>query len=425
MQKKINTQTFLMLLIPFSFVIGPLILEILLLTLSYLFLKNIYTTKEFKFFKIFFSLVFFGFSLYLILSMIIFSRYDIGINYSLFYFRYGVYILALYYFFYKDDLLKIFILSFLLLNLFLCFDGIFQHFFGVNIIGIEKFNSLRVSSFFEDELILGSFILKISPIIYSYIFFNFKTNKLINYLISILIVLNLYVISLSGERSALFMYLAFLLYLLIFLKYKFYKKLILSGIILISLSLIFSLSGNVYERIIKKTFYEVTGKHIKNDNKNYYLTEDYFESNKLPIFIFTPAHTNYYYTSYKIFKKNKLFGSGPKTYRILSKKKEFAYNRYSYTTHPHNYYIQLLAETGIFGLVFVLIGYISILKIFFKTLFSKEYDKKKQNCCLVLIGGLLINFFPIMPTGNFFNNWNSILILMPASLLLKVLYDRK
>ena len=48
-----------------------------------------------------------------------------------------------------------------------------------------------------------------------------------------------------------------------------------------------------------------------------------------------------------------------------------------------------------------------------------------KNCYLILIGGLLINFFPFMPTGNFFNNWNSILILIPVSLLLKVFYDGK
>ena len=425
MQKKINIQKILIFLIPLSFVIGPLVLELLLLILSFLFLKEMYLTKNFNFFNNFFSYIFFGFSLYLIFSMIIFSRYGIGINYSLFYFRYGVYILALYYFFLKEDLLKLFILIFLSLNFFLCFDAIFQHYFGFNIIGIEKFNNLRVSSLFADELILGSFILKISPIIYSYIFFNFKNNKFINYLISILVVLNLYVISLSGERSALFMYLAYLFYLLIFLKYQVYKKLIVSVIILISLSLIFSISDNVYERIIKKTYYEVMGKPVKNDDKIYYLTEDYFETNKLPIFIFTPAHTNYYYTAYKIFKKNKFFGSGPKTYRVLSKKEQYAYNKYSYTTHPHNYYMQLLSETGIFGLVFILIGYISLLIIFLNNVFSKKYDKKKQNCYLILIGGLLINFFPFMPTGNFFNNWNSILILIPVSLLLKVFYDGK
>ena len=87
--------------------------------------------------------------------------------------------------------------------------------------------------------------------------------------------------------------------------------------------------------------------------------------------------------------------------------------------------MQLLSETGIFGLVFILIGYISLLIIFLNNVFSKKYDKKKQNCYLILIGGLLINFFPFMPTGNFFNNWNSILILIPVSLLLKVFYDGK
>ena len=420
MLKKINFFNFIFFIIPLSFVIGPLILELSLIYISYFFLKDILRKNNFEIFNNFFSKIFFSFSTYLIISMLIFSRYDQGLSYSLLYFRYGIYILAIYYFLKKNELLiEKFLLIFLYLNFFLIFDAIFQNYFGHNIFGFDQIDPYRVSSLFGDELVLGSFIHKISPLIFSLAFIKEK-NLSKPLLISIIIIsfLNLYVISISGGRSSLFMYCAYCIFLFIFLKFNYLKKLIFLSLLFVSIFSIFSFNENVLERVVKKTYFEFTGNSISK-KKDPYNTDEYYKLDKLPFFIFSAAHTNYYVTSLKIFNDNKYFGSGPKSYRELCKEEKYSYGRYSCSTHSHNYYIQLLAETGILGLIFLLIAYFSLLILLYKVIFSKDLNKNKKNYCIVLIGGLLINFFPFMPTGNFFNNWNSILILLPIVFLLR------
>jgi hypothetical protein len=78
--------------------------------------------------------------------------------------------------------------------------------------------------------------------------------------------------------------------------------------------------------------------------------------------------------------------------------------------HPHNTYLQLLSETGLLGFIFVITLFcFCIFKIFS---ISHLYYK-----CLIL--GLIINLFPFIFTGNFFNNWLSILYFYPLGFLLK------
>lgn len=78
--------------------------------------------------------------------------------------------------------------------------------------------------------------------------------------------------------------------------------------------------------------------------------------------------------------------------------------------HPHNTYLQLLSETGLFGFLFMMtLWFFCICKVF-----SNIHLYYK---CIIL--GLVINLFPLMFSGNFFNNWLSILYFYPLGFLLK------
>jgi len=89
-------------------------------------------------------------------------------------------------------------------------------------------------------------------------------------------------------------------------------------------------------------------------------------------------------------------------------------------THPHNIYFQLLGETGI-------VGFISIFSFFFYILikiiinFRKNISLTFNNkttlaffslCCLFL------HFCPLLPNGNFFNNWLNIITFIPMGIFL-------
>ena len=79
---------------------------------------------------------------------------------------------------------------------------------------------------------------------------------------------------------------------------------------------------------------------------------------------------------------------------------------YGCSTHPHNTYMQLLAETGVIGLLFLLSLLIYLLT-------------------KIILIGIFVNIWPIIPTGNFFNNWLSMLYFIPISFYLFEYYFKK
>ena len=89
------------------------------------------------------------------------------------------------------------------------------------------------------------------------------------------------------------------------------------------------------------------------------------------------------------------------------------------STHPHNLFIQILAEIGIFG--FIIISYVFCYFLFkiIKSISKKQfqYDQKAvvmSNLCIV------INLIPFLPSGSFFNNWISLILYFSIGICLLV-----
>ena len=92
-------------------------------------------------------------------------------------------------------------------------------------------------------------------------------------------------------------------------------------------------------------------------------------------------------------------------FRIKCSDKKYQEDQFSCSTHPHNFYIQLLAETGLIGSIFLIIFYLWIVREYFKEIY-KLFKKKQINLTkYYFLSTLLIIFLPISPSGNFFNNW--------------------
>jgi len=92
-------------------------------------------------------------------------------------------------------------------------------------------------------------------------------------------------------------------------------------------------------------------------------------------------------------------------------------------THPHNFLIQILSETGLVGfIIYIFVGLYFIFGVinflFGKKIMKKIYKYKIDfKICLIFIS-YLIFFLPIFPSGNFFNNWLSMIIYFPMGFLL-------
>ena len=132
--------------------------------------------------------------------------------------------------------------------------------------------------------------------------------------------------------------------------------------------------------------------------------------------IFTQVYHTHYETAFNIFLDNKLFGVGTKMFRKVCDDPKYYVNHNSCTTHPHNFYMQMLAENGLIGFFGLLIIFLKIVYELFKKItliYSKPLEYKVDSSLLILIG-LFMNLWPIVPSGNLFNNWLSILIYLPV-----------
>ena len=93
-------------------------------------------------------------------------------------------------------------------------------------------------------------------------------------------------------------------------------------------------------------------------------------------------------------------------------------------THPHHIYVQFISEIGIFGIVFLLIFYFFICK----SLLIKIVKFVKKGIIandVVIYGYFFTVFSPLIPSGNFFNNYYSILLYLPLTFIILCQPQRK
>ena len=314
---------------------------------------------------------------------------------SLFYFRIGIFAILVSYLIDQDKkILDYFYYSFIITYSSLVIDGFFQYFVGFNLIGYDL-NVDRVSSFFKDELILGSYLVRLLPLFFALFIIRKNKNLLSNYLIYFLFVCTYILIFLSGERTSFLFLNLFLIFMIVFSNYKkVYRLTILFVAIFLFLFLIL-VDGNYHKRYISTTIIQLS----------------FSAENYKPKYIFSSDHDAIYRTAWNMFLDKPLSGHGPKMYRIKCKEEKYAAGPFVCHTHPHNFYIQLLAETGLIGFIFLLGTFIYVIYLALKHVYRKIiYNQLSlSNYQICLIGGLFITLWPLSPNGNFFNNYLMIL----------------
>ena len=214
----------------------------------------------------------------------------------------------------------------------------------------------------------------------------------------------------SGERTAFFFLNLSTFFIIILIKeYQIFR--LITFIIAIICIFILSLnSSKLNERMFKGPALDM----------------GIIESSKEPV-IFSEAHDSLIRTAYNMFKDQPILGHGPKMFRVLCKNEKYTAGAASCSTHPHNFYVQLLAETGIVGFLFLFsaLSYViyTALRQFKSIIFKQKRPLTDYQVCL--LAGILISVWPFSPAGNFFNNWLMIVYSLPVGFYLQSIYYKK
>lgn len=348
--------------------------------------------------------------------------------------------LANYAFIINKKLVKFLILFFFFFTIFVALDSAYQFFNPEfkNFLGY-KANTIREYSILgkkillpirltgpmgQDEQVVGFYLTTFGLLSIFFLKYYFK---LPNNIYCLFIFINFLIIILSGERSSV----------LIFVITVFTQQLLTKSSIKNKFFIIFALISI----LISMVYLNPTSRERLNEI-NIWLVEKNKQNSIYENFLRTPWG-NHYEISLELIKTNPYFGVGLRNFRkycpkyeknnkelsllrsmqaeyknmkesdqisketiiIMRDKIARVEKKINYkgidtkcSTHPHNYILEILVETGLVGLLLFFSLIIKIYYIFF--------SRFKQNSCAIMCISLLTGFlFPFKPTGAIFASW--------------------
>jgi O-antigen ligase len=425
MEKKlIFFNSLLIYFIPLGLVTGPFIpdLFVTISAISYIFLivKNkasLYLNNKLIQFFLFFYL-------YFLIGSLFSEDIYLSTKSSIFYFRFFLFFLMVSFLIENNQkFIILFFYSLLLTMILVTFDGYFQFIFKFNLLGFEKLNDHRISGFFRDELIIGSYLSRLLPLLIGLFIINYQAKStLVKIIFGVFVLLVFGLIFLSGERAAFFLsFLSLFVIIILYnskLIYKFYVVLTLLSLIL-TYSII---NPHVVDRVYNQTYAQINALVFSISDKEDERLTKHVKNKDILRFVASNQHGQHFETAINMFLSKPFTGYGVKMFREICKKPNFDINTYSCTNHPHNSYMQLLAEGGIIGVFYLVIPFFITIYLLSKQLYFSFLKKKFINDYHIsLLACILITLWPLTTTGNLFNNWLSIIYFLPVGFLFRTI----
>lgn len=390
-----NLSFFLLAFLPLSIILGPSISLINVILINIFLVIIFYKFKFFEIFKNFDLRVLFFIYLYLIFNSFISIDYEIGLARNLGFLRFLGLFIFINYFFYKNRYSENLYLYWLSIITVVLVDVYIEYFSGSNIFGWGgegEPHANRIVSFFKNEPISGAFLSGFILMIFGYLLIKFREKKIIPL---IFILISLFGVFITGERSNTIKLIIGITLMLLFLDF-FKTKIKLTILLLLIIILSITLSQSNY---LKNRYLGQFLSHLKSkENINEFVDKNiYFQLYKSGI---------------SVFKNYPFFGVGNKNYRVETCENQKLNKNYKCITHPHQIYIELLSEHGLFGTV-ILLGIIFLLmfKILRNLFISKNYIQLGTFLFLLTV------FTPLLPSGSFFGDFNATIFWINFSIM--------
>ena len=307
---------------------------------------------------------------------------------------------------------------------FVSLDLIYQLNFGKDIFGYITTDPRRLSGPFGNESIAGSYLQRFSlfALFLFPLFFNNK-NKINLYL---LLLLSFFLIIagliIAGNRVPLILFLILIAGVLYFnksMKKFLFLFLLLIGIIFTTL---WNLNPNFKNHLghfvgkVGEIIEFASTVIIKNKESDYEVAKDNLEEWKRYTIVVNgkviPLKNTYikeFNSGYQTWLQHKYVGGGIKSFR-------FNCVAYNCSSHPHNYYLEILTELGLIG--FFLISIIFSIVIF-RSFFNQRAKKTNLSYNKVITPFMflfLIEIFPVKSTGSFFTTGNATYLFLIMSI---------
>ncbi len=396
---------YLITLMPIFLITGPLLSDLCLIILSLFFLFK--ENKNFK--KILFENFLIKFILFFFIYNIFISFFAEDIFASsksaISHIRFVLFSITFIFLF--NEYIKIRIVFFWILYVAIfitSFDAIVQFHLNKNLLGWEIDAGGRISGLFGTEYILGSYLGKMLPLLISMKLFLKENDKIFvnRYIFLLTIILCFLAIYYSGERTSILIITTYFVgYIIFVVKLPITKKILLLLGLILSVTVIITSSETLKKRVIDLTisnlsfFYKDNAKFL-DTNKNQFIDPENIHQNIKHLIV-----------AKQIFKEKPILGHGNKMFGKICFEKYFVDDGRC-SIHPHNFLAQVLVENGIIGGIF----YLMLFFYFFKNAFNLKKNSQSLTSISLICS---IIFFPLLPSGNFYNNWLNINIFLLIS----------